>query len=94
MGSYDDGAALRRCYRNHPPPASRPGLLAAPASSRATAVDSIRPFAQLSSDSYGFALARVAWKLLGAVNAVLILGILRPLSLVGAIFSALSHAVL
>jgi alpha-1,2-mannosyltransferase len=57
----------------------------------------LTPFAliaQLTSDSYGFALARVAWMLLGAVNAVLIWRILRPLGLFGATFGALSYAVL
>ena len=93
MGNYDDGVYYaagtgiihgRLPYRDflllHPP--GVPLLLT--------------PFAlmaQLTSDSYGFALARVAWMLLGAANAVLILRILRPLGLVGAIFGALSYAV-
>jgi len=93
MGNYDDGVYYaaatgiihgRLPYRDflllHPP--GVPLLLT--------------PFAlvaQLTSDSYGFALARVAWMLLGAANAVLIWRILRPLGLVGAIFGALSYAV-
>jgi alpha-1,2-mannosyltransferase len=56
----------------------------------------LTPFAlvaQLTSDSYGFAAARVAWMLLGAVNAVLIWRILRPIGLMAAVFGALSYAV-
>jgi alpha-1,2-mannosyltransferase len=56
----------------------------------------LTPFAlvaQLTSDSYGFAAARVAWMLLGAVNAVLIWRILRPIGLIAALFGALSYAV-
>src|SRR6187401_855456 len=56
----------------------------------------LTPFAfvaQLTSDSYGFAAARVAWMLLGAVNAVLIWRILRPIGLITALFGALSYAV-
>jgi alpha-1,2-mannosyltransferase len=56
----------------------------------------LTPFAliaQLTTDSYGFAFARVAWMLLGALNAVLIWRILRPIGLVAAVFGALSYAV-
>ena len=56
----------------------------------------LTPFAlvgQLTSDSYGFAAARVAWMLLGALNAVLILRILRPIGVIAAIFGALGYAV-
>jgi hypothetical protein len=56
----------------------------------------LAPFAlvgQLTSDSYGFAAARVAWMLLGALNAVLIWRIVRPIGLVAALFGALSYAV-
>jgi alpha-1,2-mannosyltransferase len=56
----------------------------------------LTPFAlgaQLASDSYGFAAARVAWMLLGALNAVLIWRILRPIGLVAALFGGLSYAV-
>ena len=56
----------------------------------------LTPFAllaQLTNDSYGFAAARVAWMLLGAVNAVLIWRILRPIGLISALFGALSYAV-
>jgi alpha-1,2-mannosyltransferase len=56
----------------------------------------LTPFAlagQLTSDSYGFAAARVAWMLLGAVNAVLIWRILRPIGLIAALFGALGYAV-
>ena len=49
--------------------------------------------AQLISDSYGFAAARMAWMLLGALNAVLIWRILRPIGLVAALFGGLSYAV-
>jgi len=48
----------------------------------------LTPFAlgaQLASDSYGFAAARLAWMLLGALNAVLIWRILRPIGLVAAL---------
>jgi alpha-1,2-mannosyltransferase len=56
----------------------------------------LTPFAfaaQLTSDSYGFAAARVAWMLLGAINAVLIWKILRPIGAVAALFGALAYAV-
>jgi len=56
----------------------------------------LTPFAlvaQLTSDSYGFAAARVAWMLLGALNAVLIWRILRPIGLISALLGALSYAV-
>jgi alpha-1,2-mannosyltransferase len=56
----------------------------------------LTPFAllaQLTSDSYGFAAARMTWMLLGAVNAVLIWRILRPIGLIAALFGALSYAV-
>jgi alpha-1,2-mannosyltransferase len=56
----------------------------------------LTPFAfaaQLTSDSYGFAAARVAWMLLGAINAVLIWKILKPIGAVAALFGALAYAV-
>jgi uncharacterized membrane protein len=56
----------------------------------------LAPFAlgaQLTSDSYGFAAARLAWMLLGAVNALLIWRILRPIGLVAALFGGLGYAV-
>jgi alpha-1,2-mannosyltransferase len=56
----------------------------------------LAPFAlvaQLTGDSYGFAAARVAWMVLGAVNAVLIWKILRPVGLVAAVFGGLGYAV-
>src|SRR6187549_4049517 len=56
----------------------------------------LTPFAfvaQLTSDSYGFAAARVAWMLLGAINAVLIWKILKPIGALSALFGALAYAV-
>ena len=56
----------------------------------------LMPFAlgaQLASDSYGFAAARVAWMLLGALNAVLVWRILKPIGLVAALLGGLSYAV-
>src|SRR6187431_2308474 len=56
----------------------------------------LTPFAlvaQLTSDSYGFAAARVAWMLLGALNAVLIWRILRPIGVTAALFGGLCYAV-
>jgi alpha-1,2-mannosyltransferase len=56
----------------------------------------LTPFAlvaQLIGDSYGFAIARVAWMVLGAVNAVLIWKILRPVGMVAAVFGGLAYAV-
>ncbi|MFL6047751.1 MAG: hypothetical protein ACJ72M_21905, partial [Propionibacteriaceae bacterium] len=56
----------------------------------------LTPFAlvaQLTSDSYGFAAARIAWMLLGALNAVLIWKVLRPMGLISALLGALSYAV-
>jgi hypothetical protein len=93
LGNYDDGVYYaaatglvhgRLPYQDflvlHPP--GMPLLLA--------------PFAlgaQLTSDSYGFAAARLAWMLLGAVNALLIWRILRPIGLVAALFGGLGYAV-
>jgi alpha-1,2-mannosyltransferase len=93
IGNYDDGVYYAAAtglvhgllpYQDflllHPP--GMPLLLA--------------PFAlvaQLTGDSYGFAAARVAWMLLGAVNAVLIWKILRPIGLIAAVFGALGYAV-
>jgi alpha-1,2-mannosyltransferase len=57
----------------------------------------LAPFAaiaQLIGDSYGFAIARVAWMLLGAANAVLIWKIIRPIGPIAAVFGALGYAVL
>lgn len=57
----------------------------------------LTPFAaaaQVIGDSYGFAVARVAWMLLGAANAVLIWKILRPIGPVAAVFGGLGYAVL
>jgi alpha-1,2-mannosyltransferase len=57
----------------------------------------LTPFAavaQLIGDSYGFAVARLAWMLLGAANAVLIWKILRPIGPVAALFGGLGYAVL
>jgi alpha-1,2-mannosyltransferase len=57
----------------------------------------LTPFAavaQLIGDSYGFAVARLAWMLLGALNAVLIWKILRPVGSVAAVFGGLGYAVL
>jgi alpha-1,2-mannosyltransferase len=56
----------------------------------------LAPFAliaQLTGDSYGFATARVAWMLLGAVNAALIWKILRPIGLIAATFGGFGYAV-
>jgi alpha-1,2-mannosyltransferase len=93
IGNYDDGVYYAAAtgivhglipYRDflilHPP--GMPLLLT--------------PFAlaaQLTSDSYGFAAARVAWMLLGALNAALIWKILKPIGQVAAIFGGLSYAV-
>jgi alpha-1,2-mannosyltransferase len=57
----------------------------------------LTPFAaiaQLIGDSNGFALARLAWMLLGAANAMLIWKILRPVGPVAALFGGLGYAVL
>jgi alpha-1,2-mannosyltransferase len=93
IGNYDDGVYYAAAtgivhgllpYRDflllHPP--AMPLLLT--------------PFAlaaQFTSDSYGFAAARVAWMLLGAINAVLIWKILKPIGGVAAVFGGLSYAV-
>jgi alpha-1,2-mannosyltransferase len=93
IGNYDDGVYYAAAtglvhgllpYQDflllHPP--GMPLLLA--------------PFAlvaQLTGDSYGFAAARVAWMVLGAVNAVLIWKILRPIGLIAAVFGGLGYAV-
>jgi alpha-1,2-mannosyltransferase len=56
----------------------------------------LTPFAataQLVGDANGFALARLAWMLLGAANAVLIWKILRPIGPVAALFGGLGYAV-
>jgi alpha-1,2-mannosyltransferase len=93
VGNYDDGVYYAAAtgivhgllpYRDflllHPP--GMPLLLT--------------PFAlaaQFTSDSYGFAAARVAWMLLGALNAALIWKILKPIGPAAAIFGGLSYAV-
>ena len=56
----------------------------------------LSPFAllaQLIGDPYGFAVARLAWMVLGAVNAVLIWRILRPVGMIAAVFGGLGYAV-
>lgn len=56
----------------------------------------LAPFAFLAQgigDSYGFAVARLAWMVLGAVNAVLVWRILRPVGMVAAVFGGLGYAV-
>ena len=56
----------------------------------------LSPFAaaaQVTSDSYGFAAARIAWMLLGAANTLLIWRILRSIGLVAALFGAVGYAV-
>jgi hypothetical protein len=79
MGNYDDGVYYAAATGIIPRPAPLSGLSAATSPWRATAADPLRPRGAVTSDSYGFALARVAWMLLGAANAVLIWRILRPL---------------
>ena len=93
FGNYDDGVYYASAtgfihgllpYRDflllHPPAIT---LLLAP----------FAAVAQLTSDSYGFAAARVAWMLLGAANAVLIWKILRPIGLIAAAFGGFGYAV-
>ena len=56
----------------------------------------LAPFAllaQVIGDSNGFAVARLAWMVLGAVNAVLVWKILRPVGMVAAVFGGLGYAV-
>jgi alpha-1,2-mannosyltransferase len=56
----------------------------------------LTPFAlaaQFTSDSYGFAAARVACMLLGAISAALIWKILTPVGPAAALFGALGYAV-
>jgi hypothetical protein len=93
IGNYDDGVYYASAagivhgllpYRDflllHPP--GMPLLLT--------------PFAlaaQLTSDSYGFAAARLGCMLLGAVSTVLVWKILKPISPAAALFGALSYAV-
>jgi alpha-1,2-mannosyltransferase len=93
LGNYDDGVYYAAAtglahgllpYRDflllHPP--GMPVLLA--------------PFAlaaQVTSDPYGFAAARVACMVLGAINAVLIWKILKPVGAAAALFGGLSYAV-
>lgn len=55
----------------------------------------LTPFAglaQLTSDGVGFAVARVAWMLLGAFNATAITRILRPLGRLSAVVGGLAYA--
>ncbi len=93
FGNYDDGVYYASAtglihgllpYRDfvllHPPAIT---VLLAP----------FAAVAQLTSDSYGFAAARVAWMLLGAANAVLIWKILRPIGPIAAAFGGFSYAV-
>ena len=56
----------------------------------------LTPFAlaaQVTSDSYGFAAARVACMVLGALNAALIWKILRPIGAAASLFGGFSYAV-
>jgi hypothetical protein len=56
---------------------------------------SLSPFAalaQLTSDSFGFAVARVAWMLLGAFNATAVARLLRPLGRLSALVGGLAYA--
>lgn len=94
LGDYDDGvyysAAVglvhgRLPYRDflllHPP-----GIVLA-----------LAPFAALGrlvGDPTGFALARLGWMVLGAVNAVLVARILKPLGVWAALLGGFSYAVL
>jgi alpha-1,2-mannosyltransferase len=55
----------------------------------------LSPFAglaQVTSDSFGFAVARIAWMLLGAFNAVAVARLLRPLGLLSALIGGLAYA--
>jgi hypothetical protein len=55
----------------------------------------LSPFAglaQVTSDSFGFAVARVAWMLLGAFNATAVARLLRPLGLLSALIGGLAYA--
>lgn len=57
----------------------------------------LTPFAligRLTNEHDGFALARLAWMALGAVNAVLVSRILRPIGLAGALLGGLCYALL
>jgi alpha-1,2-mannosyltransferase len=57
----------------------------------------LTPFAligRLTTDSTGFALARLGWMVLGCLNAVMVSRILRPVGLIGALFGGLCYAVL
>jgi alpha-1,2-mannosyltransferase len=93
IGNYDDGVYYAAAtglihgllpYQDflllHPPGIS---LLLAPFAFLAQAI----------GDSYGFAVARLAWMLLGALNAVLVWRILRPVGTVAAVFGGLGYAV-
>ncbi|HET9303993.1 MAG TPA: glycosyltransferase 87 family protein [Propionibacteriaceae bacterium] len=94
IGNYDDGVYYAAAtalihgllpYQDflflHPPGST---LLLAP----------FGAVAQLIGDSYGFAVARLGWMLLGAANAVLIWRILRPIGGVAALFGGFGYAVL
>jgi alpha-1,2-mannosyltransferase len=92
LGNYDDGVHYAGAaglvnglwpYRDflflHPP-----GIIVA-----------LQPFAalgELTSDPTGMLAARIAWWLLGGVNAFLIILILRPLGVVGALLGGLWYA--
>jgi alpha-1,2-mannosyltransferase len=93
VGMYDDGVYFsaatglvhgRVPYRDflllHPP-----GIVAA-----------LAPFAwlgNLTSDSVGFLAARLAWLAIGALSAILVWRILRPLNPFAAVFAGLFYAV-
>ena len=56
---------------------------------------SLSPFAalaQLTSDGFGLAVARVAWMLLGALNATAVARLLRPLGRLSAVVGGLAYA--
>ncbi len=55
----------------------------------------LSPFAglaQVTSDGFGFAAARVAWMLLGAFNATAVARLLRPLGLLSALVGGLAYS--
>ena len=93
LGNYDDGvhfaAALGVAHGLLP---YRDFLLLHPPG----VVVALLPFAllaRLTEDATGMAVARLAWMVMGGVNAVLVVRVLRPIGLAGAVLGGLLYAV-
>ena len=94
LGNSDDGvyyASAIALVHGHP---ALPGFLLLHPPGMIVALVPFAALGRLIGEHEGFALARVCWVLLGAVNAAMVSRILRPIGLVGAGLGGLCYAVL